>query len=76
MRREVEDGHYTTSSVERFLTKLKAFTIESLCTDEVFTAVEVAILHVLKKGENDGQNATVHRIAKELLLRVIEAPSR
>jgi hypothetical protein len=59
--------------VERFLLKLKAFTIDSLCTDAVFTAVEVAILHVLKKGENDGPHALVHRLAKELLLRAIEA---
>jgi hypothetical protein len=62
--------------VERFLIKLKAFTIESLCTGEVFAAVERAILHVLKKGENEGQNATVHRLAKELLFRAIEAPPR
>ncbi len=73
MRRELEEQHYCTSSVEVFLLKLKAFTIESLCTDEVFTAVEVAILHVLKRGENDGPQALVHRLTKELLLRAIEA---
>jgi hypothetical protein len=72
MKQYLEDERYSTASIIRFLHQLKQYSPVSLCSALVFTAFEMAIMHVLQFGNNSGQNAEVHRLAKEIMLRAIE----
>lgn len=64
LKQAMEDQAYSTPSVEIFLLKLKQYSSESLCTRRLFTIFEVAAMHVLQWGKNEGSSKMVHNLSK------------